>query len=1041
MESISRSVIDPLPEEEVCEFADHGEERTTLPPTMAEDHAELFDALAPLCEEAIDGITYQDPDDLRWEQLAEMGNECIVPAGFMRLQGSFSGTATTHTHQIDLALGLDVEMPSEVAADAMKQLSGGSSDGGPLRCRLVDSQEDRIMPKQHNGLWSSLAQFFWRDSQQGSRRATKELVLPLDLKAHKHEEQADPTEHAASSDLEEQLLMLGEERDQLRAQIEFLEQQHSEQAGLVEQLREHSEACLGGNRELSGQLAEREEEVRRLEALLVDTEQRVEAARTDVLTERSLRERLEHSLGSTRGTHEVLLDENHALKDQNDKLFARIAELETKHHEQAVSAAALEHELRNSHADQERFNHLNERLRASSIECDQLKEQLSSLQLNALSDAGGTAALQARIEELEAKVREMSGHAAEADVLRHQVQELATTAAEAESLRREVGKLAPLAAEVERLRREVVELSKYAAEAEALRHEVRELACAADEAEVLRSEADALRLEVRELSCGAAVTAEEAVEKARLHQELLDLRERHERLRDEYQRNGQATHAHAAAVERERHLHAEMDRLRQSAADNTQLELLKSQAQAEAQKLQSQVLNLQDAVERAHSEMTVAAAAKAAAEALASQAEADSVHLQREHGELLARAGALSAREQVREGEAQRLQEELQSAQDHIDSITSESSHLASELQRMRDLVLKEEQNAIQTRQQNLELLRTTEDVRTEASNIKLKHLDMEAQRAEREHDLAGRLQSAERELVAREQRVQRANADRDEAVRKLQEERSARAEAASKLHEEVHAAKEVRGQGLEEELIRLRGRCAALEAGGASGSFEQAASVDMSIPSAVCTGATAVPTGIHGASVVGSRAEPVTSWAPAGCFRDQAARAPPTPTTPTNAFPGPPVAGPTLSQTWSSIGSSIGVATGGSLGRSVKHVGTTTRVLGASGGISAMPNQPGSYRLPSRRVGVSANVAAARPSTASSIPMSHTPVGSVATAVPPSPASPRMPRHSRTMVAAAPIIGPPVLACAQHPVRINTVAGPVNAKMTVQIMGVRRLK
>lgn len=131
-------------------FVDYGEERTLLP-TVAEDHAELIDTVTPLCEEAIDGITYQDPDDLRWEQLAEMGNESIVPAGFMRLQGSFSGTATTHTHQIDLALGLDVEMPSEVAADAMKQLTAGSSDGGPIRCRLADSQEDRIVQKKTLG--------------------------------------------------------------------------------------------------------------------------------------------------------------------------------------------------------------------------------------------------------------------------------------------------------------------------------------------------------------------------------------------------------------------------------------------------------------------------------------------------------------------------------------------------------------------------------------------------------------------------------------------------------------------------------------------------------------------------------------------------------------------------------------------------------------------------------------------------------------------------------------------------------------------------
>jgi hypothetical protein len=236
---------------------------------------------------------------------------------------------------------------------------------------------------------------------------------------------------------------------------------------------------------------------------------------------------------------------------------------------------------------------------------------------------------------------------------------------------------------------------------------------------------------------------------------------------------------------------------------------------------------------------------------------------------------------------------------------------------------------------------------------------------------------------------------------------------------------------------MHLRTRCAALEANSASMSYDQvlsaSASTDIPVPSA-CTG-----------SVIGSRAEPVSSWVPTACVSGQA-----TPISTRmgrasaySSVGGPAVAGPSLSQTWSSIGTcGTGIATGDGLGRSVKHVGTTTRVVGASGGVGSVPKVAGSYRLPSRRIiGTSANVSAARPSTAASIPVSHTPVGSFVTTVPPTPASPRMPRRSHATVATGPIISCPVLACAPQHVRFNTVAGPVNAKMTFQITGVRRLR
>ncbi|CAE7729169.1 unnamed protein product, partial [Symbiodinium sp. CCMP2456] len=75
--------------------------------------------------ENCDELCYADPDAERWAQLAETGAKPPpdVTKGNLRLQGSFSGKATTHSHQMDVNIGVDFEMPSKVAAKTMKQLS------------------------------------------------------------------------------------------------------------------------------------------------------------------------------------------------------------------------------------------------------------------------------------------------------------------------------------------------------------------------------------------------------------------------------------------------------------------------------------------------------------------------------------------------------------------------------------------------------------------------------------------------------------------------------------------------------------------------------------------------------------------------------------------------------------------------------------------------------------------------------------------------------------------------------------------------------
>ncbi|CAE8618747.1 unnamed protein product, partial [Polarella glacialis] len=62
-------------------------------------------------------MCYADPDADRWASLAVVGAQPLavpdVKVGNVRLRGTFPGCATTHTHQMDVAIGVDCEMPSQ----------------------------------------------------------------------------------------------------------------------------------------------------------------------------------------------------------------------------------------------------------------------------------------------------------------------------------------------------------------------------------------------------------------------------------------------------------------------------------------------------------------------------------------------------------------------------------------------------------------------------------------------------------------------------------------------------------------------------------------------------------------------------------------------------------------------------------------------------------------------------------------------------------------------------------------------------------------
>eukprot|EP00435_Cladocopium_sp_Y103_P007971 s948_g2.t1 len=108
--------------------------------------------------ELCDELCYVDADAERWAQLAEVAQTDVpdVAKGKLRLQGSFQGTATTHTHQMDLRVGVNMEMPSKVAAKTMKQLS----DSG-----LVPTEAQEALDSNRRGVFGALADYFRKDSQ------------------------------------------------------------------------------------------------------------------------------------------------------------------------------------------------------------------------------------------------------------------------------------------------------------------------------------------------------------------------------------------------------------------------------------------------------------------------------------------------------------------------------------------------------------------------------------------------------------------------------------------------------------------------------------------------------------------------------------------------------------------------------------------------------------------------------------------------------------------------------------------------------------
>jgi DNA repair exonuclease SbcCD ATPase subunit len=163
-----------------------------------------------------------------------------VEPGQVRFQGNFQGVATTHTHQIDLSMGFDVEVPSSMAADAMKQIESRGRSFSP-HDRFPALRDRAETAPEPASIWRSLGSFFRRDardSQRNEEQRRRSLSrgsagYKLKIADQEARTQALTEELDASSgqvaQFEARINELEEEKYLLADQLEALRQEYAEQ--------------------------------------------------------------------------------------------------------------------------------------------------------------------------------------------------------------------------------------------------------------------------------------------------------------------------------------------------------------------------------------------------------------------------------------------------------------------------------------------------------------------------------------------------------------------------------------------------------------------------------------------------------------------------------------------------------------------------------------------------------------------------------------------------------------------------------------------
>eukprot|EP00747_Dinoflagellata_sp_TGD_P049569 gnl/TRDRNA2_/TRDRNA2_146259_c1_seq3.p1 gnl/TRDRNA2_/TRDRNA2_146259_c1~~gnl/TRDRNA2_/TRDRNA2_146259_c1_seq3.p1 ORF type:complete len:823 (-),score=233.96 gnl/TRDRNA2_/TRDRNA2_146259_c1_seq3:674-2968(-) len=344
------------------------------------------------------------------EMVVADGDIVDVDLGQMRLQGTFQGVATTHTHQLDLEVGLDVEMPSDMAAEAMKQIANRSRSRSREPAMLKDASPEPTM-------WRSLADFFRRDA-----RKAEQTELQLKLKDHTHESKTLAhkldCQRNTSLALEAQLIATEEEKQVLVQQLKLVTEERDGHLAHIEELKQQGTLFLETNEGASKQLADRDQQLSELETKLADSVRALQEHQAKHLAEKSKRETAEAETAAGRTSLQ-------ALQEKHDTLNAEVEELR-------VHTSGLQAQL----------------------------QVLSKLQSDTPVEEQGDDAKQ---EALRAKVAELTEQLAAAEARRKEtVRELERSAQESLKLQEEVLELRQLA------NREAAACQRLAAELDAM---------------------------------------------------------------------------------------------------------------------------------------------------------------------------------------------------------------------------------------------------------------------------------------------------------------------------------------------------------------------------------------------------------------------------------------------------------------------------------------------------------------------------------------------------------------------------------------------
>jgi len=304
----------------------------------------------PVDAEAVMAEAQPEEDELRWSALTQVMQLPAEEPGTMRLMGNFQGTATTSTHQLDLGVGLDVEMPSAVAAEVMRLLEARCHSASTVAQRLTDGRTrpdpTRPDPTRPNRpqlveqpdaqtLLSKLASFFDKDAQQDPHRAQADLRLKvMDVATYKqlrHRLRLDL--EASQQELQRQKAALHKDLEQVRAEhAQAREELAAALAGkaaadtLASQVEASAQTLQKEHNELLARASAREDKVRELS-------QQLQSAQAQLSGASARGEELAKELGVVRG--QIMVAESAAAAES----LTEIAELKRRHKDHEVQAA------------------------------------------------------------------------------------------------------------------------------------------------------------------------------------------------------------------------------------------------------------------------------------------------------------------------------------------------------------------------------------------------------------------------------------------------------------------------------------------------------------------------------------------------------------------------------------------------------------------------------------------------------------------------------------------------------------------------------